>query len=602
METITNNLLQNVFLITFLLIIITLLLIAIKSRKSRIRLKEKLEKKERKLNSLLLQLPVGVFFYDKELKIFKHNTLFYKLFGLGKNLNGFNLHNLKDKRAISLMQNILEEKSLEEHEIGSYNLSFQERKLWLQLTCSALLDENNRIIGGIGILEDKTKEHHAYEEIKYISLHDALTGLPNRRSYQDYMGKLIAKMEHQSLFSILFYMDLNHFKQINDTFGHVVGDKLLLEVAERLQQLITIKKKYVSRIGGDEFLLLVPFIEKNSNLCREKAEEIALEIKGIFRFSFNIEKLDLFMTSSIGIVMIEPKSDNIEQIIRQADMAMYQTKREGLNNICFYDQSLDSEQRELTQLQQDLKVAIEKNQLELYYQPIVDIKENTLNAIEALLRWNHPTKGLIMPDRFIPMATESGLITKIGWWVAKEACKQLAIWEAKGLNNFEFISININARQLNEINFVSQLDKCIKKGGVDPALLKLELTETTLLDNYSQTQKIIQGLREKGIECSIDDFGTGYSSLSYLKKFSFKVLKIDKVFMKEMLTNEESRELIESIIAIGKQFKYKVIVEGVEREEQRRELMKLDKNIFYQGFLLSKAISAKEFERRFLKS
>jgi diguanylate cyclase (GGDEF)-like protein len=396
-------------------------------------------------------------------------------------------------------------------------------------------------------------------------------------------------------------MDLNHFKQINDTFGHSVGDKLLLEVAQRLQSL-NIEEKYLSRIGGDEFILLIPFAEGNPSVCREKAQQIALEIKEIFTPAFEIEELDLFMTSSIGIVMIEPKSNNTEQIIRQADMAMYQTKREGLNNIRFYDHTLDIKQQELTNLQHDLKFAINNNQLELYYQPIVDIKDDKLNAIEALLRWNHPTKGLIMPDRFIPMATESGLITKVGWWVAKEVCRQLAIWQAQKLNNFEYLSININARQLNEIHFVSQLDTCIRQGEIPPSLLKLELTETTLLDNYSNTQEIIKKLREKGIECSIDDFGTGYSSLSYLKKFAFKVLKIDKIFIKDMLSNIDSQELVKSIIAIGKQFNYKVIIEGVETEEQKQKLIELDKNVFYQGFLLSKAIPAKEFEKRFLKS
>ncbi len=594
MENIIYYITENIYIIVISITLFSLLIV------DRNRIKEQLQKKERKLNSLLIQAPVGIFYYNRELKIFKHNTLFYKLFGFKKNMNGFDLNRLKEKKAISIMKDILHNIDLSK-EIGSYNLSFQDRKIWLELTCSALLDEKNMIIGGIGILEDKTVEHQAYEKINYISLHDSLTGLPNRRSYQTYMDNLLLEERHKNLYSILLYMDLNHFKQINDTFGHNVGDKLLLEVAQRLQTL-KIKDKYLSRIGGDEFILIVPFSEESLPKCRQKAYKIALEIKDIFQNPFEIEGIDLSMTSSIGIVMIEPQSNNSEQIIRQADMAMYQTKREGLNNIRFYDHTLDIKQRELTNLQHDLKFAINDNQLELYYQPIVDIKNDKLNAIEALLRWNHPTKGLIMPDRFIPMATESGLITKIGWWVAKEVCRQLAIWKSKKLNNFEYISININARQLNEINFVIQLSNCIRQGKIEPSLLKLELTETTLLDNYSNTQEIIKHLREKGIECSIDDFGTGYSSLSYLKKFSFKVLKIDKIFVKDMLTNNDSNELIKSIISIGKQFKYKIIVEGVETQEQKRELIKLDRDIFYQGFLLSKAIPAKEFEERYLNS
>ncbi len=560
--------------------------------------KDMLSLKEKKLSSLLNQAPIGIFYYDKELKILSYNALFDEIFALGGNLNGFDLNNLKDKSAIKLMKTVLEDK--ESHElIGSYNFSFQEEKIWVELTCSALLDEDNNIIGGIGTVEDKTMEHEAYKKINYISLHDALTNLPNRRSYQEYMLDLIKKEQHNIYHSILFYMDLNHFKQINDTFGHVVGDKLLLEVAKRLQT-VNVPNKYLSRIGGDEFIMIVPFYSIDRTETKKYAQTLAKKIKEIFAPAFEIEGLDLFMTTSIGIVMIEPLSNNTEHIIRQADMAMYQTKREGLNNIRFYDHSLDIKQRELTSLQHDLKSALKNSELELYYQPIVSMNNNKLNAIEALIRWNHPSRGLIMPDRFLPMATESGLITKIGWWVAKEVCRQLYVWKTNKLINFEYISININARQLNEVNFVEQLNTCITKGGISPSLLKLELTETTLLDNFSNTQTIIQRLKEKGIECSIDDFGTGYSSLSYLKKFAFKVLKIDKAFVTDIETNEDSYELVKSIVAIGKQFSYKIIVEGVETEEQKKKLITIDKDVYYQGFLCSKAIPAKEFEERFL--
>ncbi len=561
-------------------------------------MQELLSSKEKKLSALLEQAPIGIFYYDNDLKILRHNTMFKKLFGIEEDLKAFNLKNIKDQKIIRTLKNVLTSPS-EKETIGSFNFSFHNEAMWIDLTCSSLLNDDNQIIGGIGTIEDKSIEHSAYEKINYISLHDSLTGLPNRRSYQEYMDELIKKVEYTDFYSFLFYMDLNHFKQINDTFGHVVGDKLLLEVSQRLRTL-NIDKKYLSRIGGDEFILLVPFYTKDLFVANNEAKEIAENIKALFHNAFHIEGLDLFMTTSIGIVIIEPNANDTEQIIRQADMAMYQTKREGLNNIRFYDHSLDLEQRELTSLQHDLKHAISNNELEVYYQPIVSITYNSLNAVEALVRWNHPTKGLIMPDKFLPMATESGLITKVGWWVAKEVCKQLSLWKEARIINFEYISVNINARQLNEVNFVEQLDNCIRKGNINPSLLKLELTETTLLDNFSKTQNIIQRLKERGIECSIDDFGTGYSSLSYLKKFAFKVLKIDKIFTKDILTNQDSRELVKSIIEIGKQFNYKVIIEGVETEQQRLELLDLDNTIYYQGFLCSKAIPAKDFEQKFL--
>ena len=560
--------------------------------------RDMLSAKEKKLSSLLEQAPIGIFYYDNGLKILRYNTMFNKLFGLNKDLKHFDLNLIQDKQIIQTLNHVLTI-TTEKKTIGSFKFSFKDIPIWIELTCSSLLDENNKIIGGIGTIEDKSIEHTAYEKINHISHHDALTDLPNRRSYQEYMKQMIDKVEHIDYYSFLFYMDLNHFKQINDTFGHIVGDKLLLEVAARLKSL-DIDKKYLSRIGGDEFIMIIPFYTKNISIAKVKATEFAQEIKDLFNEAFHIEGLDLYMTSSIGIVLIEPNSNDTEQIIRQADMAMYQTKREGLNNIRFYDHTLDLQQQELTSLQHDLKHAIHNDELELYYQPIVSIRNNTLNAVEALIRWNHPTKGLIMPDRFIPMATESGLITKVGWWVAKEVCRQLYVWKEAKIINFEYISININARQLNEVNFVEQLDTCIKKGGINPSLLKLELTETTLLDNFTKTQNIIRNLKEKGIECSIDDFGTGYSSLSYLKKIAFKVLKIDKIFVTDILTNRDNQELVKSIIAIGKQFDYKIIIEGVETEHQRTQLMQIDSNIYYQGYLCSRAIPAKEFEQRFL--
>jgi len=560
--------------------------------------KRMLSRQEKKLSALLEQAPIGIFYYDKNLKILKHNTMFKKLFGIEEELEEFDLTTIKDKQTVETLKYVLNTPS-ERETIGSFKFSFQKKAIWIELSCSSLFNDNNELIGGIGTIEDKSAEHSAFERINYVSLHDALTDINNRRSYQKYMNNLITRVEHTDSYSSLFYMDLNHFKQINDTFGHVVGDKLLLEVSNRLKNL-NIEKKYLSRIGGDEFILLVPFHTKSLSVAQDEATTIAMLIKEMFKKSFQIEGLELFVTTSIGIVIIEPNSNDTEQIIRQADMAMYQTKREGLNNIRFYDYSLDVEQQELTSLQHDLKAAIQNNELELYYQPIVNIHNNSLNAIEALIRWNHPQKGLIMPDRFLPMATESGLVTTIGWWVAKEVCRQLSAWKKARIINFEYISVNINARQLNEVNFVEQLDKCIKKGDINPSLIKLELTETTLLDNFDKTQHIIKQLQEIGIECSIDDFGTGYSSLSYLKKFSFKVLKIDQIFTKDILINKDSKELIKSIIEIGKQFDYKIIIEGVETEQQRAELLQLDSSIYYQGYLCSKAIPAKEFEQKFL--
>lgn len=560
--------------------------------------KKRLDIKKKKLSSLLEQAPIGIFYYDRELRIIKYNKLFYEIFGLETNLKGFHLDNLPDKKSVEVIRSVLYKKSSKKY-MGSYDFTFQNKIMWAELTCSSLLDENDNIRGGIGIVQDKTVEHQAYEQINYISFHDPLTNMPNRRHYKDFMSNLIKDVKNQKYFSILFYMDLNHFKEINDTFGHSVGDSLLIEVANRFKSL-DIENKHLSRLGGDEFTMAIPFVSENELETKKYASNLATKIKKLFFEKFEIEGLNLYMTTSIGIVLIEPKTDNIDTIIRHADMAMYQTKRDGQDNIRFYDHALDLERQELTALQQDLNHAIDNGELELYYQPIVNIKDDVLNAVEALIRWNHPKKGLIMPDKFIPMATESGLINRLGWWVANEVCRQLYIWNNKDLITFEYIAININARQLHEIDFSKHVEGCILKYKIDPSLIKLEVTETTLIDSFSKTQQIIKDLKNIGVECNIDDFGTGYSSLSYLKKLSFKVLKIDRFFVSEILQNEDDLELVKSIIGIGKQFNYKVIVEGIETKEQKKKIFEIDSDVSYQGFLCSRAIPAKEFENRFL--
>lgn len=438
------------------------------------------------------------------------------------------------------------------------------------------------------------------KKIRNLYIYDELTSLPNRRNYRHYMKKMIKNESHQEFFSLLFYIDLNHFKQINDTFGHIVGDKLLCEVASRLNSLIDNEQIHLSHLSGDEFIFIFPFVSNDRLKSNQEALKIAYSIKNIFAKVFSIDDINIHMRSSISIVLIEPRTETIENIMRQADMAMYQTKRAGQDNIYFYNQSLDFIRVEMVTLQNDLNDAIDNNQLKLFYQPIVNIVNDKLVAMEALLRWEHPQKGFVSPESFIPMATESGLIVKLSWWIIDNACQQLALWRDMDLINFKYIAVNVNQKQLHELNFIDKLEFSIKKYNIDPSLLKLEITETTLIENFIKTQKIIQDLKLIGIECNIDDFGTGYSSLSYLKQISFKTLKIDRIFIADMIENMEDEKLVKSIIEIAKQFNYDIVVEGVETLEQRNRLMNIDRDISYQGWLCSKALSACEFEDKFL--
>jgi EAL domain-containing protein (putative c-di-GMP-specific phosphodiesterase class I) len=297
--------------------------------------------------------------------------------------------------------------------------------------------------------------------------------------------------------------------------------------------------------------------------------------------------------------MIEPKYQNIEEIIRHADITMYHAKNSN-GNISYYNVELDKKQKELFGLQHDLAYAVDKNQFDLFYQPIVTIKDEKLYSAEALIRWNHPEKGLLTPDAFIPLAIKAGLLSKITWWVLDEVCQHIAEWKKFGLWSLEYVSINVNAQQLIENNFADEFLKKLELYGLETKDIVVEITERSLIDNFDSTQNVINSLREHGVRCAIDDFGVGYSSLSYLKKLSFHTLKIDREFIKDIESNPKELLLVSTILDIGRQFNYNIVIEGVEDKKQKDLLLGLDEGLSYQGYYFSKALHADEFREKFL--
>jgi diguanylate cyclase (GGDEF)-like protein len=470
---------------------------------------------------------------------------------------------------------------------------------WVEANIFPIHDYDNRVIGGIVLIENKTKEHQAVEKLRYLASHDVLTHLSNRRGFREYMESLIEDERHTSHCSLLFYLDLNRFKYINDSLGHTFGDKLLKEVAQRLQTIAP-KESNLTRLGGDEFVIVLPFISVNMEKAKDVAEAFANKIHRTFEEPFVLEGIRLYMKTSVGIVMIEPNFTNVEEIVRHADISMYQAKKHGQDHISFYNNKLDEERKLTFVLQQDLIYALENDGFELYLQPIVNIDNNTVKAAEALIRWNHPKQGLLMPVDFIPLAIELGIITEIGWWVLKKVCETIADWKDQGVWNLEYISINLNAKQLIKEDFIERFFAQLDAYGVDTKDIKVEITETSLIDNFELTQQVIHELQERGIKCVIDDFGTGYSSLSYLKKLSFSVLKIDREFIFDLENNNANETLIRTIVAIAKQFNYTIVVEGIEKEEQREIIRKIDDNVSYQGFLVSEPIEIESFKEHFI--
>ena len=557
---------------------------------------ETLESKHTFLNSLFKNAPLGIFTYNKKLEVLDCNEQLSQLFDHSvETIVGMQLYDLPDTRGISTFSNIFTD-GTQSYE-GPY-ISLNGKHFWIEAKAFPFSDTENIIHGGVGIIEDKTKEHNALEELEYLVKHDVLTGLLNRRGFSNYIEELVLKREHEIQYSILFYLDLDQFKSINDSLGHGIGDEVLLAVSHRLVKSLGRTCK-VSRLGGDEFIIVVPHISKDIDTAKKESKNYSKSIQEVFQDPYRIKEMALHITASIGIVIIKPGYSNTEEIIRHADLAMYQAKNDN-SHISYYDESLDKKQKNLFLLQHDLAYATEHNQLELFFQPIVNMEDERLCSAELLLRWTHPSRGLLSPEEFIPIAIKAGFLSEITWWLVDRVCQQISQWKKDGTWKLDYVSININAKQFLEKDFAKVFLKNLKLYNVETSDIMLEITERSLIDHFSATQGVINDLRSYGIKCAIDDFGIGYSSLSYLKKLSFHTLKIDREFVKDIGQNPKEVALIATILEIGRQFDYNIVIEGIENEQQKKILLELDNELSYQGYYFSKPLHTDEFSKKFL--
>ena len=547
------------------------------------------------LHSLFKNAPLGIFTYNKDMEVLECNDQLNRLFEHTKDkIIGMNLNDLPDKRIARQLEKAMTQGP--QSYVGHYT-SLNGKDFWIDAKAFSFSDSFG-LLGGVGMIEDKTKEHAALTELEYMVQHDVLTGLLNRRGFRNYIENLVNHEKHKECFSILFYLDLNQFKSINDSLGHEIGDHVLLAVSKRLVELLG-KGCMVSRLGGDEFIIIIPHVSEDEKIANTEAREYSRKIQDLFIEPFIIQEMHLHIRSSIGIVLMEPGYSNTDEIIRHADLSMYQAKMAN-DHVSYYDSSLDQKQKELFLLQHDLAYAVKKDQLDLYFQPIVTIKKEKIHSAEALIRWKHPEKGLLSPKEFIPLAIKAGLLTQVTWWVLDRVCQHISQWKKEGQWKLKYVSINVNARQFVENNFAIEFLQKLEEYGLETKDIMIEITERSLIDNFDNTQDVINSLREKGIKCAIDDFGIGYSSLSYLKKLSFNTLKIDKAFIKDIVSNPKELQLVSTILNIGRQFNYNIVIEGIEDKEQKELLLTLDDKLRYQGYHFSKPLHAEEFTQQFL--
>ncbi|HKK01848.1 MAG TPA: EAL domain-containing protein, partial [Desulfuromonadales bacterium] len=434
------------------------------------------------------------------------------------------------------------------------------------------------------LVYDVTERVLAEKKLQYLALHDVLTGLANRSLLEDRLSQALIRAQRHGETGGVFFLDLDHFKNINDSLGHQIGDLLLQQVAERLGRALR-REDTISRLGGDEFILLLPGIKDGP-----EAALLAAEILHKLARSYQLPGKEVFITSSLGISLYPSDSLDFGTLIRNADTAMYHAKSEGRNNFQFFRSEMTTAVQQRLSLEHDLRRALTKDEFRLYYQPQVDAVTGEFVGVEALIRWLHPERGVVPPADFIPIAEENGLIDQIGAWVLRTACVQNRQWQSMGCQPIQ-IACNVSGRQFRNPNFIDTLDQILKESGCDPQRLEIEVTENILMENIEQSIATLVDLKTRKISLAIDDFGTGYSSLNYLRVFPIDRLKIDRSFVTRVTENVDDVAIANAIISLARTLKLDVVAEGVETAEQAALLRELGCDKF-QGYFFGRPVPA----------
>jgi diguanylate cyclase (GGDEF)-like protein/PAS domain S-box-containing protein len=467
------------------------------------------------------------------------------------------------------------------------------------LTITAVKDNDGKVTNYIASFIDITQTKLASEKIKNLAFYDPLTKLPNRRLLSDRLKQALVNTARSHLCGALIFLDLDRFKNLNDTLGHYFGDLLLQEVAERLITCVR-KGDSVSRFGGDEFVLLMENFSDNKIDAAKQIRGIANKILSALNEPYKLGTHEYHITASIGVTLFSEHDTELEDLLKQADIAMYEAKNNGRNHLRFFDPKMQELVNQRTDMEIDLRNAVIRNEFQLYYQVQMG-SDGVILGVEALIRWHHPKKGVISPLNFVPLAEELGLILPIGLWVLETACAQLKIWEQDPLTRDLDISINVSTKQFKTKDFVKQIKAAVKRYSINPYHLKLEITESMLIDNIDYVVSTMSELNKIGVRFELDDFGTGYSSLQYLKQLPIYRLKIDQSFVRDITTDRSDKALVLAIIKIAHSLDYQVIAEGVETEAQRQWLMD-NGCLHYQGYLFSRPLPIDELEALIRKS
>jgi len=530
--------------------------------------------------------PVIVF--DKELFINAVNTAFVELtkqkdeYLMGSNLSSLLLSH-QDSEYFSIIRKALHKTNHWEGEIrvegGNNGDVFN---FWFTISPVGDVTRTGDKQSFLGTFSDVLQRQKVEDELRYLANYDPLTNLPNRRMFEDRINHALNLAERNNSVLAVIFVDLDRFKQINDSLGHSVGDALLSQVAERLAEPIRASDT-LARLGGDEFTLLL----ENIN-CKELVAKVADKLIGQFEKSITVQEYDIKTSASIGIALYPDDGTTVDMLMKNADAAMYAAKNIGRNNYQFYQPVMNERAKERLALENDLFKALDQGELFLVYQPKIELSTGKIIGVEALIRWHHPEIGLISPVQFIPISEESGLIIPIGEWVLETACKKLVQWQQIGLTDFS-IAVNVSGKQFQSVDLPALVQRILNETGLDPQYLELELTESLLMETGEKAIQTLRELKDLGIHLSIDDFGTGYSSLQYLSKFPIDLLKIDRSFIMGIGSEEKSVAIIRAILAMAQGLGLEVVAEGIEDEGQAR-LLKQFNCQYGQGYLYSRPL------------
>jgi diguanylate cyclase (GGDEF)-like protein/PAS domain S-box-containing protein len=462
---------------------------------------------------------------------------------------------------------------------------------WMNI--NPVRDRYGNLLYYVGIFSDISKRKEAEAQIHQLAFYDPLTELPNRRLLNERLQQAFSVGARSGHHGAVLFLDLDNFKTLNDTKGHDIGDQLLTEVAKRLDSCVR-NGDTVARLGGDEFVVVLESLSSVPDEAATQADLVAEKIRYALGQPYQLANHVHRTTPSIGVVMFRGHQQSMEEVLKFADTAMYQAKTSGRNAIRFYDPVMQASIEARAELEEELRKVVELDQLRLYYQVQMDSRKRPLGA-EVLLRWLHPERGLVSPAQFIPMAEETGHIVSIGLWVLQTACAQLKVWQNDPLTRDLTLSVNVSAKQFRSMDFVTQVQRTLVQSGAKPSLLKLEMTESLVLENVEDTIAKMRELKLLGVSFSMDDFGTGYSSLQYLKRLPLDQIKIDQSFVRDIVSDSNDAAIVQTIIAMSEVLGLNVIAEGVETEAQR-EFLDLRGCHAFQGYLFGRPAPLAEFE------